>query len=169
LHELEHEEAVEAEIEITDLDPLKKSGRTVNWWLHGQRLSSQTRQWMALLTILGVALFSWLLVSPLHLTGASNIEQSSYGQIFTPSNQAPPRVEQVLVVQRVIYVLDQDGLVQAFWTRHKYTYLLWQYYVTPSSKLLKVVHNVMYLAAPNGRIVALRASDGAFLWTKIVK
>ncbi|GAC1315210.1 MAG: hypothetical protein NVSMB27_50400 [Ktedonobacteraceae bacterium] len=168
MHELEHEEAVEAEIEITDLDPLK-SNRAVNRWLHGQRLSSQIRQWMALLTILGVALFSWLLLSPLHLTGAFDLEQASYGQTFTPSNQVPHHVAQVLVVQRVIYVLDQDGLVQALWTRHKYMYLLWQYYVAPSSKLLRVVHNVMYLASPDGRIVALRASDGAFLWTKRVK
>ncbi len=168
MHELEHEEALEAEVEITDLDPQKKSGRTVNRWLHGQRLSSQIRLWMALLTILGVALFFWLLVSPLHLTGASDLEQVSYGQTFTPSNHLQPSVAQVLVVQGVIYVLDRDGLVQALWTRHKYMYLLWQYYVAPSSKLLRVDHNVVYLACPDGRIVALRASDGAVLWTKRV-
>jgi hypothetical protein len=166
LHGLEHEEASESEIEITDLDSQKKSDQTVNRWLHGQRLSFQTRLCMALLTILGVALFSWPLLSPLHLTGASNLEQASYGQTFTSSHQAPPRVAQVLLMGRVIYVIDQDGLVQALWIRHKYMYLLWQYYVAPSSKLLRVDHNVMYLACPDGRIVALRASDGAFLWTK---
>src|SRR6266446_6002288 len=78
VYEPEHEEAIEAECEITDLDPQKKSSQTLNRWLHGQRFSFRTRLCMALFTILGVALFFWLLVSPLHLTRAS------HGPIFTP-------------------------------------------------------------------------------------
>ncbi len=166
MHELEHEAALEAEFEITDLDPQQKSSRAFNRRVYGQGLSLRTRRWMALFTILGVALFCWLLVSPLHVTGASNFEQASQGHIFTPSNQASPYSVQVIVVQKVIYTLDQDGLVRALWTRHKYVYLLWQESVAPFSKLLRVDHNVVYLAAPDGNLVALRASDGAVLWTK---
>ena len=166
MHELEQEEALEAECEIMDLDPPKKSGRTLNPWLHGQNLSLRTRVGMALVTILGVALLAWLVVSPLHLMGASHLEKASYRPIFTTSNQASPRYVQMLVVQKVIYLIDQDGLVKAVWMRHKYVYLLWQHFVAPSSKLLKVDHNVVYLAAPDGSLVALRTTDGAVLWTK---
>ena len=160
MHEPEHEEAIEAECEITNLDPQKKSSQALNRWLHGQRFSFRTRLCLALFTILGVALFSWLLVSPLHLTRAS------HGPIFTPSYQAPSGYVQVLVVQKVIYLIDQNGLVKAIWTRHKYVYLLWQHSVAPSSKLLRVDHDVLYLTSPGGHLVALRASDGAVLWTK---
>ncbi len=82
------------------------------------------------------------------------------------SNSSPPQHVQVLIVQKVIYMLDQDGVVSALWTRHKYVYLLWQHSVAPSSKLLRVDHDVVYLASPDGSIVGLRASDGAFLWSK---
>ena len=166
MHELEQEEALEAECEITDLDPPKKSSRALNPWLHGQNLSSRARLGMAFGTILGVALLAWLVVSPLHLMGASHFEKASYGPIFTTSNQASPRYVQVLVVHNVIYLIDENGLVKAVWMRHKYVYLLWQHFVAPSSKLLKVDHNVVYLAAPDGSLVALRTTDGAVLWTK---
>jgi hypothetical protein len=166
LPELEHEAAREAEVEITDLDSHTKGSQTVNRCVHAPRLLCWTRLWMTLLTMLGVALFSWLLVSSLPLTGASHLEQASTGHIFTPSNHAPSRSVQMVVVQKVIYVLDQDGLVRALWTRHKYVYLLWQCSVAPSSQLLRVDHNVVYLASSDGRRVALRASDGAVLWTK---
>ena len=166
MHELEQEEALEAECEIMDLDPPKKSGRTLNPWLHGQNLSLRTRVGMALVTILGVALLAWLVVSPLHLMGASHLEKAPNGPIFTTSNQASPRHVQELVVHNVIYLINEDGLVKAVWMRHKYVYLLWQHFVAPSSKLLKVDHNVVYLAAPDGSLVALRTTDGAVLWTK---
>jgi len=166
LHELEQEEALEAECEITDLDPPKKSSRALNTWLHGQNLSLRTRLGMALVTILGVALSAWLVVSPLHLMGAPHLEKASYGPIFTTSNQASPRYVQVLVVHNVIYLIDEHGLVKAVWMRHKYVYLLWQHSVAPSSRLLRVDHNVLYLTSPGGHLVALRASDGAVLWTK---
>ena len=166
MHELEQEEALEAECEITDLDPPKKSSRPLNPWLHGQNLSLRTRLGMALVTILGVALLAWLVLSPLHLMGASHLEKASYGPIFTTLNQASPRHVQMLVVHQVIYVIDQNGVVRALWTRHKYMYLLWQYSVAPSSHLLRVDHNVVYLASPDRNIIALRASDGAVLWTK---
>ena len=166
MYELEQEEALEAECEITDLDPQKKSSQALNRWLHGQRLSFHTRLGMALLTILGVALFSLLLVSPLHLTGASHLEQTSNGHISTPSSHAQLHSVQMLVVHQVIYVIDQDGVVKALWTRHKYMYLLWQCSVAPSSHLLRVDHNVVYLASPDRNIIALRASDGAVLWTR---
>src|SRR5260370_41068108 len=74
LHEPEPEEA---ECEITDLDPHKKGSRALNRLLHGHRLSFGTRLWMALLSILGAALFSWLLMSPLHLAGVPQFEKAS--------------------------------------------------------------------------------------------
>jgi hypothetical protein len=165
LHELEHEEAFEAEFEITDLDPHEQGGRTLNRRVYGQHLSSRTRLWMALSTILGIALFSLLLVNTLPSTGASQPGKASPGQSFTPANQAPPSHVQMLIVDKVIYMLDQDGVVSALWTRHKYVYLLWKDYVAPSSKLLRVDHGVVYLASPDGSQVALRASDGALLWS----
>jgi hypothetical protein len=166
LHELGHEDAIEVEFEFTDLDPRRKSSPALNWWLDGQHLSSRTRLEMALFTILGVVLFSWLLVSSLHLPGTSNLQKASNGHIFPSSNQAPSHSVQMLIVHKVIYLVDQDGLVKALWTRHKYVYVLWQHNVAPSSRLLKVDHNVVYLASPGGSIVALRASDGAVLWTR---
>ena len=166
MHELEQEEALEAECEITDLNPLEKSSRGLNPWLHGPGLSFRMRLGMALVTILGVALLAWLVVSPLHLTGASHLETASYGPNFTPSGQASPRYVQMLVVHNVIYLIDQDGWVKAVWMRRKYVYLLWQHSVAPSSKLLRVSHNVVYVAAPDGSVVALRANDGAVLWSR---
>ena len=166
MRKLEHEETLAAEFEIMDLDPQQKGSRTVNRWVDGQRFSFRTRVGMALFTILGVALFSLLLVSPLHLTGASHLEQASNGHISTPPSHTQLHSVQVLVVHQVIYVIDQDGKVRALWTRHKYMYLLWQYSVAPSSHLLRVDHNVVYLASPDRNIIALRASDGAVLWTK---
>jgi len=166
LRQLEYEEIVAAEFEIIDLDPQQKGSQTVNRWLDGQRFSFRTHLGMAFFTILGVAIFSLLLVSPLHLTGASHLEQASNGHISTPSSHAQLHSVQVLVVHNIIYLIDQDGLVKAVWMRHKYFYLLWQHFVAPSSKLLKVDHNVVYLAAPDGSLVALRTTDGAVLWTK---
>ena len=166
MQELEQEKALEAEVEITDLDPPTKSSRIFNRWVDGQRFSLRTRLWMALFTIIGVALFSLLLLSPWHLTGSSNLEQASTERSFTASHPAPPRPVQMVVVHQVIYLLDQDGLLSALWTRHKYLYLLWQHSAAPSSQLLRVDNNVVYLAAPNGSRVALRASDGAVLWAK---
>lgn len=157
----------EAEFEITDLDPQERSRQADNRWVHSQGLSLRTRLWMALFTVVGVGLFSWLLLSPLHVTGAANLAQASGGHGSTSANQASLYPVQVIVVQNVIYTLDQDGLVSALWTRHKYVYVLWQKSVAPSSNLLRVEHNVVYLAAPDGSMVALRASDGAVLWTQI--
>jgi hypothetical protein len=166
LSELEHEAVLEFEVEITDLDPHQQSRRLVNRWVDGQRHLVRTRLWVTLFTVFGVALLCWLVVSPLHLTGASHLEKASQGSIFTPSSQARNYSVQMLVVDHFIYLLDQDGLVSAKWTRHKYIYLLWQRRIAPSSKLLRVYQNIVYLAAPDGRIVALRASDGAVLWKK---
>ena len=166
MRQLEHEGTMAAEFEIMDLDPQQEGSRTVNRWVDGQGFSFRTRVGMALFTILGVALFSLLLVRPLHLTGASHLEQASNAHISTPPSHAQLHSVQVLVVHQVIYVIDQDGKVRALWTRHKYMYLLWQYSVAPSSHLLRVDHNVLYLATPDRNIIALRASDGAVLWTK---
>jgi len=168
LPELEHEEATEVEVEITDLDPQHKSGQVFNGWLHGHRLSSRTRTWMALFTVLGVALYSFLLLSPSHGTGISNLGITPNRPIFSSSHRAPLPVVQRVIVHNVIYLVDQDGLVKALWTRHKYVYVLWQHYVAPFSTLLSVDHNVVYLVSPRGRIVALRASDGVVLWTRKV-
>ncbi len=166
LQELEQEEALEAEVEITDLDPPTKSSRIFNRWVDGQRLSLRARLWMALFTILGVALFSLLVLSPWQMTGASHLEQASTEHSFTASYPAPTRHVQMVVVHHVTYLLDQDGLLRALWTRHKYVYVLWQRVVAPSSQLVRVDHNVVYLAAPNGSRVAFRASDGTVLWVK---
>ena len=164
--ELEPEEALEAAWEITDLDPHPKSSPTQHQWIEGQRFSLRTRLEMTLFTILGLALFSWLLLSPLQMPRAFQLETASSQPIYAPTPQASSRKVQMVVVQNVIYLLDQDGLVSALWTRHKYVYVLWQRAVAPSAKLVRVEQNVVYLAAPNGTIVALRASDGAVLWIK---
>ena len=166
MQELEREEALEAEVEITDLDPPTKSSQIFNRWVDGQRLSLRARLWMALFTILGVALFSLLLLSPWHVTGASHQEQASTERSSTASPPAPPRPVQVVMVHQVVYLLDQDGLLSALWTRHKYVYVIWQRSVALSFQLSRVDHNVVYLAALNGSRVALRASDGAVLWAK---
>lgn len=163
LHEHEPEEA---ECEITDLDPHEKGSRALNRLLHGHRLSFGTRLWMALLTILGAALFSWLLMSPLHLAGVPQFEKASNEHISTPSHQASSGDVQMIMVHHVIYLIDQNGLVSALWTRHKYVYVLWQHAVAPSSRLVRVDYNVVYLASPDGSRVALRASDGAVLWIR---
>ena len=116
MRELEHEGTMAAEFEIMDLDPQQEGSRTVNRRVDGQRFSFRTRVGMALFTILGVALFSLLLVRPLHLTGASHLEQASNGHISTPPSHAQLHSVQVLVVHQVIYVIDQDGKVRALWT-----------------------------------------------------
>jgi hypothetical protein len=167
LHELEQDEALEAECVITDLDSPQNSNAALSLWLHGQRLSLRTRMGMALVTILGAALLVWLVVSPLHLTGNSHFESVSYEPIFTSSNQVSSYYIQGLVVHNIIYEVDQNGLVRAFWMRHKYVYFLWQRYVAPFSMLLRVENNVLYLATRHGSLIALRASDGAVLWSKI--
>ncbi|HAT44345.1 MAG TPA: hypothetical protein DCS90_04505 [Ktedonobacter sp.] len=48
-----------------------------------------------------------------------------------------------------------------------YSAFLFLLAANPSSKLLKVEHNVVYLASPDGSIVALRANDGTVLWSKM--
>ncbi len=166
MHQHEPGEALEAECEITDLDPHKKGSQFKARLLHDHRLSFGTRLWMALLTVLGAALFSWLLMSPLHLAGMPQFEKASNEHIFTPSHQASSGYVQMIMVQHVIYLIDQDGLVSALWTRHKYVYVLWQHTVAPFSRLVRVDHDVVYLASPNGSTVALRASDGTVLWIR---
>jgi len=166
LHEQNDEEATAAELEMTNLDPQKESSPTCNRWLDGQRLSVRVRLWMSLFTLGGVVLFSWLVLSQVHVPGASPLEKGSSGVLSPSSPTGRPRSVQIVVVHQVIYLLDQDGLLKAVWRRKKYTYLLWQQRVAPSSQLVRVDQDVVYLAAPGGRRVALRASDGAVLWTK---
>ena len=162
----EPELALEAECEITDLDPHEKSSFALNRLLHGHHLSFGTRLCMALLTILGAVLFSWLLASSLHPAGVSQFEKASNKHVLTPSHPASSGYEQMIMAQHVIYLIDQDGQVSALWTRHKYVYVLWQHVVAPSSRLLRVDHDVVYLAAPDGSSIALRASDGSVLWIR---
>ncbi len=118
---------------------------------------------MALGTLLGVALLALLVVSPWHLTGASQVGKTSSN--LQVVYQASPHAEQVVIVGRFVYSLDQDGVVSARWTRHKYVYLLWQQRVAPSFQLLRVDQDVVYLGAADGSMVALRGSDGAVLWS----
>ncbi len=166
LHGFEDEEAFDAEFEITDLDPEKNSSLPFNRWLDGPRLLLRTRVGMVLLTVASVVLFSWRLLCPLHLTGASNLEKASSGQTSMRSNSYSASHVQVLVVHKVIYLLSEDGQIRAMLVRKKYVFLLWSHYVAPSSKLLGVDHDVVYIASPYGNLIALRASDGAVLWRK---
>ena len=66
-------------IEITDLDSNRKKGRTSVFWLNGQRLWSQARNWMTVLTVVGITILI-LTLSP------SSILQFSQG-----SQKAPDR------------------------------------------------------------------------------
>ena len=164
LPELEHEEALQAEYQITDLDLYQQNSQAINRWSHIQHLSFRTRPWMALFTVLAVALFSWLLVSSVYLSGASHLAKTSTARGLTPLNLVQPRSGQMLVVEKVVYVIDGNGVVTALWARHRYVYLLWQRTMTPFSQFIRVDQNVVYLASPDGSIVALRASDGTVLW-----
>jgi hypothetical protein len=163
LHEQDDQEANAAALEITNLDPQKESSPACKRWLDGQRLSVRARLWLALFTLGGVALFSWLVLSQVHVTGASPLEKGSTEALITSLPEVRPRYVQIVVVHQVIYLLDQDGLLKAMWRRQKYTYLLWQQRVAPSSQLVRVDQDVVYLATPGGRTVALRASDGALV------
>jgi len=169
----EQEEALAAEVTITDLDPPTRCSRIFNQWVDGQQLAFRTRLWMTLFTLLGVALFSVLLVSrgvslppPWHMTGAAHLAQAPTGGNVTRAQPTPSHPMQMVIEQHVIYLLEPDGLLRALWTRHKYVYVLWQYSVGSSYQLVGVEHNVVYLAALNGSRVALRASDGAVLKAK---
>jgi hypothetical protein len=166
LRDQDDEEATVAELEITYLDLQKESSPTCNQWLDGQRLSVRARLWMALFTLGGVVLFAWLVLSQVHVPGAFPLEKGSSGAPFTSSPTGRPQHVQIVVVHQVIYLLDQNGLLKAMWRRQKYDYLLWQQRVAPSSQLVKADQDAVYLAAPGGRRVALRASDGTVLWTK---
>ena len=160
------EQALEADFEIIDLDLEKKSSQLFNQWLDGQRFSLKARFSMTFLTILGVILLSWLLITPLHSIIASHPASVSSEPSFINANSAPSGYTQMLVVHNVIYLIDHDGLVRAIWTRKKFVFQLWYRYVTPSSKFLKIEHNIVYLSSPDGSIVALRAHDGTVLWRK---
>jgi len=166
LQEPEQEEARAVEVTFTDLDPPTKRSRIFNQWVDGQRLAFRTRLWMALFTLLGVALFAVLLVSPWLMRGPVHLTQAPPGGSFTRAQPAPSRPVQMVVDHQVIYLLEPDGLLRALWTRHKYVYMLWQYSVGSSYQLLAVQHNVVYLVAANGSRVLLRASDGAVLRAK---
>ncbi len=100
-------------------------------------------------------------------SGQGNFSFAMYNEhIFTPSQQASSGYVQMIMIHHVIYLIDQDGLVSALWTRHKYVYVLWKHAVAPSSRLVRVDHDVVYIASPDGSRVALRASDGAVLWIR---
>jgi len=160
------EEALAGDVTITDLDPPTKRSRLFTQWVDGQRFAFRTRLWMALFTLLGLALFAVLLVSPWHLTGAGHLTQAPTGGSFTRAQPTPSHPVQMVVEHHVIYLLEPDGLLRALWTRHKYMYVLWQFSAAQSYQLVGVEHNVVYLIALNGSRVLLRASDGAVLRAK---
>ena len=162
----QQEEALADDVTITDLDPPTKRSRLFTQWVDGHRLVFRTRLCMALFTLLGVALFAVLLVSPWHLTGAGHLIQAHTAGSFTRAQPPPSHPVQMVVEHHVIYLLEPDGLLMALWTRHKYVYVLWQYSAARSYQLVGVMHNVVYLVAPNGSRVALRASDGTVLRAK---
>ncbi len=118
---------------------------------------------MGLGTLLGAALLGLLVVSPWHLVGASQVGKTSStsGAVYQASLQA----DQVVIAGRFVYSLDQDGVLTARWSRHKYVYLLWQQRVAPSFQLLRVDQDVVYLGAADGSMIALRGSDGTLLWS----
>jgi len=162
----QREEALADVVTITDLDPPTKRSRLFTQWVEGHRLVFRTRLCMALFTLLGVALFAVLLVSPWHLTGAGHLTQAPTAGSFTRAQPPPTHPVQMVVEHHVIYLLEPDGQLMALWTRHKYIYVLWQYSAARSYQLVGVMHNVVYLVAPNGSRVALRASDGTVLRAK---
>ncbi len=117
--EMEADGAGETAWEITDLDTHHKSNSKGYRCVDGHRLSFRTRLCLAPCTFLGLALFSWLLLSSLHMPEASPLEPASSRLLSMPSHAAPSRSVQMVVVQNVIYLLEQAGLLSALWTRHK--------------------------------------------------
>jgi len=160
------EEARASDLTITDLDPPPKRSRLFTQWIDGHRFAFRTRLWMALFTLLGLALFAVLLVSPWYLTGAGHLTQASTGGSFPRAQPTASHPVQMVVEHHVIYLLEPNGLLMALWARHKYVYVLWQYAAARSYQLGGVKHNVVYLVAANGSRVALRASDGTVLRAK---
>jgi hypothetical protein len=165
LSELEQETVLAADVEITDLDLPGQRSRPVMRWRDGQRLLPRTRLWMGLGTMLGVAVLCLLVVGSLHLTGAAQLEKSSTQPIVPAAREASPLPEQVVIVGRFVYTLNKDGLVSVQWSRHRNVYVIWQQHVAPASQLLRVDQEAVYIATPNGNIIALRSSDGTLLWT----
>ena len=162
----QQEEALASDMTITDLDPPPKRSLLFTQWIDGHRFAFRTRLWMALFTLLGLALFAVLLVSPWHLAGAGHLTPAPTGGSFTRAQPTPSHPVQMVVEHHVIYLFEPDGLLMALWTRHKYVYVLWQYAAARSYQLGGVKHNVVYLVAANGSRVALRASDGTVLRAK---
>ncbi len=106
--EMEADDAGETAWEITNLDPHHKSNSKVHRYVDSHGLSFRTRLCMALCTILGLALFSWLLLSSLHMPEASSLEPASSRLLSMPSHVAPSRSVQMVVVQNVIYLNRTD-------------------------------------------------------------
>lgn len=163
MSEQEYEAALAGDVEITDLDARQWRRRTVMQSGDGRGRLPRRRLYMGLGTLLGIGLLALLVVSPWHLVGAAQPGKTSSQSRAV--HQASPNAEQVVFVGRFIYSLDKDGVVSARWIRHKYVYLLWQQRVALSFRLLRVDQDVVYLGAADGSMVALRARDGAVLWS----
>lgn len=128
---------------------------------------------MSLLTLLGTVMLGLLLAYPPHIPGqAAGHTQTLLDRqtdplaSFNSTASNPSNVKQWMIVDRVTYLLTQDGIVKALWLRHGFYYQLWLHYVPPSSMLMRVANHVLYFAAPDGTLIALRTSDGYVLWIR---
>jgi len=66
LNDFENEDTLGGfEVEITDLDLDHEKGKTSVLWLNGQRLWSQRRSWITLLTVVGITMLILIFSSPL--------------------------------------------------------------------------------------------------------
>jgi outer membrane protein assembly factor BamB len=156
----DHAAEGETEVEITDLDSGKVSGRSTR-----RRPSFRARAWMSLAVIAGLALLvAAVLVSVLHLPKA--------GRMTAPPVHINYPVS-LSVVDGICYASSTNGVVTAI--RVSDGSLLWRHAGgIKSQESATVVDGVVYLAPllppgstdPTVTIDALRASDGFPLWSR---
>ena len=80
-------------IEITDLDSDRKKVRTSVFWLNGQRLWSQARHWMTVLTVVGMTILM-LTLSPSSALQFSQGSQKAPDR--TPGHSLPQTIQQTI-------------------------------------------------------------------------
>jgi outer membrane protein assembly factor BamB len=158
----EHATEGETEVEITDLDSSKVSGKSTR-----RRLvpSFRARAWMSVAVIAGVAvLAAVVMVSVLHLPKATRV------------TLPPVRINypvSLSVVDGICYASSPNGVVSAL--RVSDGLLLWRHAGgTTGEESATVVDGVIYLSpllpfdstATTVTVDALRASDGSPLWSR---
>ncbi len=156
----EHAAGGETEVEITDLDSGKVSGRSTR-----RRPSFRARAWMSLAVIAGIALLvTAVLVSVLHLPKAGKVTAP-----LVPINYPVS----LSVVDGICYATAPNGVVTAL--RVSDGSLLWRRAGGKTGEeSATVVDGVVYLTPllapdstdPTVTVEALRASDGSPLWSR---